>query len=228
MHSRSGMNQFDDLDDWDKHLSRDSSAALMAEDDLFSRMRYASGEIVVSSLFISLLVREFNEPGFIDLFRLVVGASGKDASWFRLIDIPPRWIDFGGEKTFRDLFERLLKFGVFALGLYRCGEAAVRRQTKCTESVRQVSQDTRTNNRRNLSEQFVAFDEMQSLIDTFQDDGHSYRCRTTDRILEYEEVGPGENVLPYVYTLPDPFTLLSASDGVFVFCSPSVEIPNIW
>jgi hypothetical protein len=36
------------------------------------------------------------------------------------------------------------------------------------------------------------------------------------------------NVLPYVLTMPEPFTLVSQRDGVYILCDTDFELPRSW
>lgn len=57
----------------------------------------------------------------------------------------------------------------------------------------------------------------------------SYVCPTNGNVIHYEEVpSPRDNRLPYVYTNPEPFTLLSPLDAVYVLVHPQTHIPDRW
>ena len=59
------------------------------------------------------------------------GKSSKSKGcWIRAISVPKVWIQAGpgGERIYREVFERLIAFGATALGLYRAGDVKVRMQ----------------------------------------------------------------------------------------------------
>lgn len=57
----------------------------------------------------------------------------------------------------------------------------------------------------------------------------SYVCPTNGNVIYYQEVpSPRDNRLPYVYTNPEPFTLLSPLDAVYVLVRPETHIPDRW
>lgn len=57
----------------------------------------------------------------------------------------------------------------------------------------------------------------------------SYVCPTNGNVIYYQELpSPRDNRLPYVYTNPEPFTLLSPLDAVYVLVHPETHIPNRW
>ncbi|GAB0489130.1 hypothetical protein MMPV_000346 [Pyropia vietnamensis] len=65
------------------------------------------------------------------------------------------------------------------------------------------------------------------------DDGvdapRSYRCPTNGNVIYYQELpSPRDNRLPYVYTNPEPFTLLSPLDAVYALVHPEKHIPDRW
>lgn len=45
---------------------------------------------------------------------------------------------------------------------------------------------------------------------------------------KYSERPHAENLLPYVYTLPDPNTWCGENDGIFIICDPSFDLPGKW
>lgn len=57
---------------------------------------------------------------------------------------------------------------------------------------------------------------------------HKYTCPNTGRIAFYHEVPGGGNVLPYVYASPEPYTLVSQRDEVYVLVAPNVSLPDSW
>lgn len=104
-------------------------------EESFEKSRYASGEMMISSTFMSLLIREYAMPGLTGIVRKIFGAGfGKNARsrrcWIRTIAIPRKWIQLSrsGQRIYRDVFECLLKHGAVALGLYRAGDVKVRLQ----------------------------------------------------------------------------------------------------
>lgn len=57
----------------------------------------------------------------------------------------------------------------------------------------------------------------------------SYVCPTSGNVIYYQELpSPRDNRLPYVYTNPEPFTLLSPLDAVYVLVHPETHIPDRW
>lgn len=54
----------------------------------------------------------------------------------------------------------------------------------------------------------------------------SARLAEDDYAYETKPI-PG-NLLPYVYTLPDPATLVAETDGVYVLCDPTFALPRDW
>lgn len=57
----------------------------------------------------------------------------------------------------------------------------------------------------------------------------SYVCPTNGNVIYYQELpSPRDNRLPYVYTNPEPFTLLSPLDAVYVLVHPETHIPDRW
>lgn len=111
-----------------------------ARDDLFSRYRYTSGELLVHSTADSLLVREYAEPGFIDFIRKLVGAFGTTSEnphdarvargqFIRLVRIPSSlFAEYRNTNALQYgiVVERLFALGVVPIGLYRSGAAEVR------------------------------------------------------------------------------------------------------
>ncbi|KAI0562786.1 hypothetical protein FGB62_53g120 [Gracilaria domingensis] len=306
-------------------------------DESFEKQRYASGEMVISSTYMSLLIREFAMPGLIAVVRKIFGTTiGKHTkprrSWIRTVSIPAKWIG-NGQRTYREVFEVLIGYGAIALGLYRSGNANVRVQFVAgseysgsslyssrsqsfgsftgpnvagnsegsprdfsdygmedfSEEVPDIGHDvsqpqgainersellgargerssdgygaTRTQNR-------CAIDSVSANSDTASDDGrdmedgvhippelyriaesvvsgqaasagwstggygsedhHKYTCPSSRRTTMYRELPGGDNVLPYVYTNPEAFTLVSDRDAVYVLVSPNVQLPEEW
>jgi hypothetical protein len=56
----------------------------------------------------------------------------------------------------------------------------------------------------------------------------TYRCSTTGHVATFEEIAGGENVLPYVYTNPEPYTLVSEHDAVYILAHPQLRLPDEW
>lgn len=243
-----------------------------SREELYERQRYASGEMVISSLFTALLARDYTDPGYIRLIRQLIGASsGSKGSWIRQVNIPESWtraeVAIDG-RTYRETSIRLLKLGCIALGLYRSGDAPVRVETKSEHWERRTDEfeyleeeevsffrgdaDSRSTgnwalnndiypNRRygrtgvdsRMQEASNGTQEGMLRLRTFGDEGDEfdqlyYTCPTTKRRIFYQETMSGENVLPYVYSCPEPYSLVAASDAVFVLCDPSTEIPLDW
>lgn len=85
-------------------------------------VRYASGELMIPWLAISAIVREYSEPGFTSVLSKLIGARRGQSAWVQLVPIPVSWTG----KNYRETMERLVKFGVTPLGLYRCVDTPVR------------------------------------------------------------------------------------------------------
>lgn len=101
-----------------------------SRDAAFEKERYASGELMISSMFIALLIREFSMPGLTDVVGKLFGTR-KDTQpcWVRSIPVPKAWIPTEeGSKglEYRQLCEKLLEHACIPIGLYRCGAARVR------------------------------------------------------------------------------------------------------
>lgn len=258
----------------DEHHSQEHS-----REELYERQRYASGEMMISSLFTALLAREYTAPGYVRLVRQLIGAaSSSKGSWIRQVDIPETWTR--AEKaihgrTYRATSIKLLKMGCIALGLYRSGDAPVRAETRSEQWERRVSEVVylqeeeiavlrseaesrsmatriidsnvyadrrhgrasghRTQDSGNvpgpaLSANRVSFPDMlrTQAEDADEFDKMHYTCPSTKRRIFYQEAQNGENVLPYVYCCPEPYSLVAASDAVFVLCNPATTIPADW
>eukprot|EP00178_Gracilaria_changii_P026985 TRINITY_DN836_c0_g1_i1.p1 TRINITY_DN836_c0_g1~~TRINITY_DN836_c0_g1_i1.p1 ORF type:complete len:1410 (-),score=179.92 TRINITY_DN836_c0_g1_i1:11724-15953(-) len=251
----------------------------MSREELYERQRYASGEMVISSLFTALLARDYTDPGYIRLIRQLIGASSSSAgSWIRQVEIPESWTRAENEidgRTYRDTSIRLLKMGCIALGLYRSGDAPVRIETQSDQWERRadevvyyeeedISRLRRDAESRSVASRIVDRDEYAkrlhgrvavsrgahempvrkrsngdggtSFHERFAAGEHEddefdrmyYTCPTTKRKIYYKEAMDGANVLPYVYSCPEPYSLVAASDAVFVLCDPKREIPANW
>lgn len=78
-------------------------------------------------------------------------------------------------------------------------------------------------------------EELGEEVDDGDLDGHdggaplSYVCPTNGNVIYYQELpSPRDNRLPYVYTNPEPFTLLSPLDAVYALVHPERHIPDRW
>lgn len=320
-------------------------------DELFERQRYASGEMMISSMYMALLIREYAMPGMMTVVRKIFGAGvGKNARskncWIRTVKIPRQWIMSApdGRRVYRELFETLLELGAVPLGLYRSGEIMVRVQVdedaematpanvnngshsaSSEDSNRVFSSGSGSRDgdgdatptgaaaaasssgaaagsgRQQQRERLFEFggdsipsdvlrggnniisassvppssppdvqrlasppasssptgerqngetagarvplppnlflDVAEDLHAAMQDEGmplpevpslQSYTCPSSGRTAVFEEVPGGDNVLPYVYTNPEAYTLVSEHDAVYVLAHPHVKIPSEW
>lgn len=220
-------------------------------DELFERQRYASGEMMISSVYVALLIREFAMPGIMSVIRRIFGAGvGKNTRsrkcWIRTQKIPQSWIARGenGQRTYRDLFEVLVTLGCIPLGLYRSGEATIRVQLAVDNDSRgslpvspPADESQQAIPRLPVHEGEVQVDDLANEVDELRalfpeglmsprplQDTQSYRCPTTGRVATFEQVMSGDNVLPYVYTNPEPYTLVSEHDAVYILAHPHVRI----
>lgn len=275
----------DSSDDDDQHgsdihtLKHQHHMQERSREEYYERQRYASGEMVISSLFTALLTREHTDPGYIRLIRRLIGAaSGSLGSWIRQVDIPESWTQADkaiNGRTYRQTSIKLLEFGCISLGLYRSGDAPVRIETKSEQWERRVSEvvylgeeeisalrsdaesrsmatrlitnDTYTDRRLgravghrsqgsgnvadlNMQANSLPFSELlRGAVDEVDEfDNMYYICPSTKRRILFHEAVNGENVLPYVYCCPEPYSLVAASDAVFVLCHPSTVIPVDW
>lgn len=267
----------DSSDDDDSEEDRPLLPDQRSREELYERQRYASGEMVISSLFTALLARDYTDPGYIRLIRQLIGtSSGSKGSWIRQVEIPETWISiekaFGG-RTYRETSIRLLELGCIALGLYRSGEASVRVETKSEQFERrtdgnvygqeeEISLLRPESDSRNVASWMLNPEDISNrrtsrtgsfprgldtgsflrgldlgsngdvidaeLLNEADAQLDYYTCPTTNRRIYYCEYLNGENVLPYVYTCPEPFSLVSSSDFVFVLCEPNTRIPANW
>lgn len=275
----------DSSDDDDQHgsdihtLKHQHHMQERSREEYYERQRYASGEMVISSLFTALLTREHTDPGYIRLIRQLIGASsGSHGSWIRHIDIPESWTQADkaiNGRTYRQTSIKLLEFGCIVLGLYRSGDAPVRIETKSEQWERRVSEvvylgeeeisalrseaESRSMATRlishdrhtdrhigravghrtqgsgnvahlNMQANNLPFSELlRGAVDEADEfDRMFYVCPSTKRRILFQEAENGENVLPYVYCCPEPYSLVAASDAVFVLCNPSTVIPLDW
>lgn len=277
------VDEYDNLTGMGGTRIRDSERSeKRAREERYERQRYASGEMMISSLFTSLLAREYTDPGYIRLIRQLIGAtSGSKGSWIRQLHISESWMSVEkaiGGRTYRELSTKLLEYGCITLGLYRSGDAPVRAETKSEMWIRGVDEvvylerdggvmddyddegqwtpagsmssllavSREDNNDRwygalgnnpidsmisgGLTSNRLSFgDALQGLADdTDEFDRMAYICPSTKRRIHYQETENGENVLPYVYSCPEPYTAVSATDLVFVLCNPRATIPADW
>lgn len=110
-------------------------AARARRSTLFSRSRYASGELLVQSSSITLISREYLEPGFISLITTILGTNTSNPGMkIRLVHIPQSMFNSStgnvcsqGRPLIRyiDVFLALVNLGVTPLGLYRSGNAPI-------------------------------------------------------------------------------------------------------
>jgi len=68
----------DDYREDSNTTSQDGTPRYRAEGELCERQRYASGEMIISTLYAALLVREEGQPGFIEVMRSLLGIRSKD------------------------------------------------------------------------------------------------------------------------------------------------------
>lgn len=305
----------------------------VARDESFEKQRYASGEMVISSTYMSLLIREYAMPGLMAVVRKIFGAGmGKNTKskrcWIRAVHIPHKWImgGEGGRRIYREVVDSLLEHKAIAIGLYRSGDVAVRiqfepdpemdeRRSEGSSSGRRYSDSvadgsgttphadefdspnvsdvespglelggdsvprlktSRSFERTAILQNLPSYGTMQDNIgdaEAFsgqdpdaggQSDDRSarvdipasmmfdmaedvqaaqqgtssvlsgeepyepYTCPSSGRTAIFKEVPGGENVLPYVYTNPEAYTLVSEHDAVYVLVSPHVTIPEDW
>jgi voltage-gated potassium channel Kch len=190
--------------------------------ELFERQRYASGEMMISSVYVALLIREFAMPGLMSVVRKIFGVGvGKNPRskkcWIRTMKVPSSWVESGldCERTYRELFKTLLSLNCIPLGLYRSGQANVRVQ---------LAMDRPAGN----SERGSETEPLLSDVEEIGPRNQSYTCPTTGHTANFEQIPGGENVLPYVYTNPEPYTLISEHDAVYILAHPLLKIPDVW
>lgn len=306
-----------------------------ARDESFEKQRYASGEMMISSTYMSLLIREYAMPGLMAVVRKIFGAGiGNKANskrcWIRTVRIPKKWIEAGdgGRRIYREVVEALLEHSAVAVGLYRSGDVMVRVQLEVdperhsdrgsatpllSESLETDTSGTppadefdsanlsdggipglelggdsvprmrtsRSFERGAILQNLPSYGAIQDpsrsplpqsahsasahsaasgdatenvsarvtippslMFDMAEDvqaarqssDGgmserdlyNSYTCPSSGRTALFKEVPGGENVLPYVYTNPEAYTLVSEHDAVYILVSPQVTIPEDW
>jgi Ion channel/Calcium-activated BK potassium channel alpha subunit len=104
---------------------------------LFSRSSYASGDLLLHSAALSILIREYVEPGFAHVYKELVGAGCKrlGALKIRLVRMSRAVLDNGSSTTtleggraleYREIVVHLIRLGATPLGVYRSGGAPVR------------------------------------------------------------------------------------------------------
>lgn len=234
-----------------------------AREERYERQRYASGEMIISSLFTSLLAREYTDPGYIRLIRQLIGASsGSRGSWIRQVSIPDSWTSVEKAidgRNYRELSLKLLEYRCVALGLYRSGDAPVRKELKSELWLRRTDEFDYFSDRdddslgrspvqfasRSLERDLMSgnhlldyslennrmpsqFPEGLPLLTEDEFDQMTYTCPSTQRRIYFQESENGENVLPYVYSCPEPYTAVVSNDLVYVLCDPSTKIPAEW
>jgi hypothetical protein len=107
---------------------------------LLSGSRYASGDLLLPSASLTLLLREYLEPGFVQFCTELLGAGREFGSLkVRLVRIPSSLFESTASVSlvgsgrcvpYRELFVRLVRLGATPLGLYRSGAAPVRVPTR--------------------------------------------------------------------------------------------------
>lgn len=213
-------------------------------EEMHERSRFASGEMIISSLFSGILVREFAQSGFLNLVRELIGAGVHvQRSWIRQLDIPEAWTESAegmDGRNYRETFLHLLGMGCISLGLYRSGVAPVRIEFDMAHSPNPSSSAGPSSTVGLMDDDFgvshmlntpsAADPAAEPLLRANSEDFDEmyYDCPTTRRRIRYEEARCGENSLPYVYTNPEPYTIVAADDAVFVMCHPDHVIPCDW
>eukprot|EP00172_Hildenbrandia_rubra_P003426 Plantae.Rhodophyta-Hildenbrandia_rubra.ctg5500.p1 GENE.Plantae.Rhodophyta-Hildenbrandia_rubra.ctg5500~~Plantae.Rhodophyta-Hildenbrandia_rubra.ctg5500.p1 ORF type:complete len:662 (-),score=97.61 Plantae.Rhodophyta-Hildenbrandia_rubra.ctg5500:1887-3629(-) len=269
---------------------------------LYSRDRYASGELVIYSSLYTVLTREYVEPGFAGLFANMVGAADgeREGQKIRLLQIPPSLFRDGKPVEFGRIFDVIVQLGGTPLGLYRSGRAEVRlprrqqdkRENRGHKLYDQLEELLRTlsdtqKEKKNRAAKLAAhlnvtptlaftervdwslFGKRRKDAEIFSDDsGHGpergafrpgqKKTKTEEGIKPSSPVGPNgslreatpdsssdpegtytfadteyqyqtltesHNLLPYVFTFPDPFTVVGEGDGIYVLCDAQFELP---
>lgn len=134
-HNNSGNNPGTGVDPADK-----PGAARARRGSLFSRSRYASGELLVHSSALTLLVREYVEPGFANFYTDLLGTVQPTPGLkIRLVRIPKSLFTAGRGVIFKKdrplvpyntVFKSLVRHGATPLGIYRSGNAPALIPTK--------------------------------------------------------------------------------------------------
>eukprot|EP00172_Hildenbrandia_rubra_P004558 Plantae.Rhodophyta-Hildenbrandia_rubra.ctg9423.p1 GENE.Plantae.Rhodophyta-Hildenbrandia_rubra.ctg9423~~Plantae.Rhodophyta-Hildenbrandia_rubra.ctg9423.p1 ORF type:complete len:1282 (+),score=153.34 Plantae.Rhodophyta-Hildenbrandia_rubra.ctg9423:1145-4990(+) len=259
------------LGDEDKEFWEDGpkSNTFRNREEIYERQRYASGELVISSLYVAMLIREHAMPGLMEILCKIFGATGGERSvesncWIRLVKVSEHWVRRAGrQRIFREAVETLLQHGCTPLGLYRTGNGSVRieveakkAKTPRSPAVRQdgpprddsrdssrfpntygsmgrVEENSNENQRTSSRNLGGGAGSRARATPVQSPEQHTpenvYTCPTTKHQQVFDEQeGGGENVLPYVYTFPEPFTLVDESDFVYVLAHPSLDIPRVW
>ena len=263
-----------------------------SRDNAFEKERYASGEMMISSMFIALLIREFSMPGLTKVVGSLFGTRLEtQPCWVRSIPVPKSWIPNGdGTKLleYRDLCEKLLQNSCVPLGLYRCGAAPIRVFSPSEgesmgifdyafgddlPSYRDINQTRNSQDRstrsptpspprnvpesspmypdRHLSPPVAAFPDgsgdfvthtrqasgsygtmgkEEDVLRLGDNDGEqygTYEFVTNDYTVRYRVHSNGFNVLPYVYTNPEPYTVVSEHDAVYVLVNPKLDLSHL-
>lgn len=268
-------------------LRKEHNSQQGSREEYYERQRYASGEMLISSLFTALLTRENSDPGYIRFVRQLIGSAPRSKGcWIRQVDIPESWTQIERSiqgRTYRQTCVKLLELGCIPLGLYRSGSAAVRVETKSEQlegeiavqwerrltdggaEVHYTGNDVVSDlNAARQDQSYIArwvhqdwfahhtqgsgpiadvtgpansnitmnlFSDNPGFDGDINDDPferQSYTCPSTRRRIYFQEANNGGNVLPYVYCCPEPYSLVAASDAVFVLCPPETIIPANW
>ncbi len=263
-----------------------------SRDNAFEKERYASGEMMISSMFIALLIREFSMPGLTKVVGSLFGTRLEtQPCWVRSIPVPKSWIPKGEDAkplAYRDLCEKLLEHSCVPLGLYRCGAAPIRvfspsegesmglfdyafgedlpsyrdiNQTRNSEQERSSRSPTPSPPRnhpesspmypdRHLSPSVGPFpdgsgdfvnegraasgsygaigkEDVLRLGDADGEQYGTYEFVTNDYTVRYRVHSNGFNVLPYVYTNPEPYTVVSEHDAIYVLVNPKLDLSRL-
>mmetsp|Transcript_4423 Transcript_4423/g.18858 ORF Transcript_4423/g.18858 Transcript_4423/m.18858 type:complete len:1101 (-) Transcript_4423:299-3601(-) len=213
------LSESDEDEDFDM---RDFRVKTGVKEEGVERQRYASGELMIPWLAFAAIVREFNEPGFAKLLEDLIGCGQKDSSWIQLVRVAPNCAG----RSYRDIMETLLGHGVIAIGLYRCVDAPVRLNDSQEQN---ISISSKASSNRNDSFNLSVGETGYLLAGSPAIAGETcYTCPTTKGKYFFHVAVGGENKLPYVYTNPQPFTLVSDRDAVYCIANPSIDLPDEW
>lgn len=180
-----------------------SMSTNMNRAQVYKGHRYASGEIIIQSTESSLLVREFVEPGFMAFIKELIGTPGRKQK-LQLIPIPAFCFVNGQETTFDSVFATLVSCGILPIALYRASEVEVRYPP--IKRWRRGKRQHSTNIRDANFVQYIANSQCIQMESPL----------TTDQFITANEPGRARNTLPYVFTLPEPYTKVSVEDYVYV------------
>jgi len=200
-------------------------------EEILEQQRYASGELMLTSPLSSILVKEYNQPGYLNVISKLSGARRQKRPWIRLIDVPADWIDMSFEgRTFRDVFIRMLQFGCFAIGLYRSGDAPVAVEVESTLWKRNPGGDYKRPMNRSQPSTWNLMDEIRRLGDSDFDEAElcQYFCPSSGRVVTFSSFPDVGNILPYVMTFPEPYTPIAETDAVYILCRDDKSIPSEW